>query len=271
MIFRGAKDDVTALCEPRGESTIHEAVSSLYHQTMQVHDIVMVRDVVPFHKAINAGAARVKTSFFVQVDADMILDAHCIAALRNAVRRDVGIVVGRLRDALIDQVVGVKLFRTQCFRTCSFRDLISPDTDFVDEIGRVGLKTVFIGKVTPNSNDLWTTFGEHRPSYTMPYTYRKHLLMGCRYRYRRSLDGFRWRTAGRSRHPSALIAQIGMSHGLFLEANQDLLGISWDDRIVSQLEKFLGSREVAGRDDLPALPPAGMTSGRSVPPLLPGR
>ena len=262
MIFRGAKDDVTALVLTRGESTIREAVNSLYHQTMPLRDIVMVRDVVPFHKAINAGAARVKTPFFVQVDADMILDAHCIAALRNAVRRDVGIVVGQLRDALIDQVVGVKLFRTQCFRTCSFRDSISPDTDFVDEIGRAGLKTVFIGRVTPNSNDLWTTFGEHRPSYTMPYTYRKHLLMGCRYRYRRSLDGFRWHFAqlGKSRHPSALIAQIGMSHGLFLEANQDLLGISWDDRIVSQLEKFLGSPEVAGRDDAPVLPPAGMTS-----------
>ena len=122
MIFRGAKDDVTALVLTRGESTIREAVNSLYHQTMPLRDIVMVRDVVPFHKAINAGAARVKTPFFVQVDADMILDAHCIAALRNAVRRDVGIVVGRLRDALIDQVVGVKLFRTQCFRTCSFRD-----------------------------------------------------------------------------------------------------------------------------------------------------
>ena len=76
MIFRGAKDDVTALVLTRGELTIREAVNSLYHQTMPLRDIVMVRDVVPFHKAINAGAARVKTPFFVQVDARGPGDTH---------------------------------------------------------------------------------------------------------------------------------------------------------------------------------------------------
>jgi cellulose synthase/poly-beta-1,6-N-acetylglucosamine synthase-like glycosyltransferase len=126
-------NDVSAVVLTVGEPSTAEAIESLHRQTVPLRDIIVVRDVTPFHKALNAGAARVKTRFFVQVDADMILDPRCVAALRSGMHRRAGIVVGRLRDALTQDVVGIKLFRTVCFESTVFRDSISPDTDFVEQ------------------------------------------------------------------------------------------------------------------------------------------
>src|SRR5712672_71664 len=82
-VFSSPHDDVTAVVLSIGEATTDEAVASLRRQTLQPRDTIIVRDVVPFHNALNIGASQVKTPFFVQVDADMILDRECIATLRR--------------------------------------------------------------------------------------------------------------------------------------------------------------------------------------------
>jgi glycosyltransferase involved in cell wall biosynthesis len=234
-------NDVTAVVLTVGEPTTAEAIESLHRQTVPPRDIIVVRDVNPFHQALNVGAAQVKTRFFVQVDADMILDPACIAALRGGMHRRAGIVVARLRDALTGHVVGIKLFRTACFAITRFRDSISPDTDFVGELDRLGWKTVFIGKLDSHDPDSWATFGEHRPSYTPSYTFRKHVLEGARYRYRRTVPGLRWRLARleSSAHPSALIAQVGLAQGLFENTDGDRLGSAHPDEHFGRLEPLL--------------------------------
>ena len=206
--------DVTAVVLSTGEPTTQDAIDSVNQQSLPTHEVIVVRDLAPFHKALNAGAAQVQTPFFVQVDADMILDRHCVAALRRSMRPRVGIAVGRLRDALIGQIVGVKLFRTACFKDTSFEDTIAPDSDFGDDIARAGWSTDYIGQLGSS----WVTFGEHRPDYTPLYTYRKFLLEGARYRYRQKPEGFRWHfgVLEASSHPSALIAQTALTEGLFL-------------------------------------------------------
>jgi glycosyltransferase involved in cell wall biosynthesis len=236
--------DVSAIVLSVGERTTQLAIDSIERQSLRPHEIIIVRDVTPFHKAMNTGAAQVRTPFFVQVDADMILDPHCLAALRSGMRPHIGIVVAWLRDALVGQVVGIKLFRTECFRAAAFPDSISPDTDFVGAIGLAGWKTKYIGHSGDSGRDQWDCFGEHRPAYTLAYSYRKHLLEGSRYHYRRSVNGFRWRL-GRleaSSHPSSLIAQIGLARGLFLEGTRDLLGSGWIEESFSRLEPFLHVR-----------------------------
>ncbi len=252
--------DVTAIVLTVGESSTQEAIDSLNRQTVPPRHIIVVRDVRPFHNAMNVGVEQVKTPFFVQVDADMILDPHCISTLRNAMHRHVGIVVAWLRDALMEQVVGIKLFRTECFEQAKFSDSISPDTDFVDAVGRAGWKTAYIGELGRGELDRWATFGEHRPAYTPSYTYRKHLIEGCRYRYRRSINGFRWRLnrLESSRHPSALVAQIGLVLGLFLENEQDLLGSTWVDDSFPRLDAFMRNSERDGDGGAAVLPPADM-------------
>jgi glycosyltransferase involved in cell wall biosynthesis len=252
--------DVSAVVLTMGEPSTQEAVDSLNRQTVPPRHVIVVRDVSPFHKAFNIGVEQVKTPFFVQVDADMILDPHCVHALRNGMRRRVGIVVGRLRDALTEQVVGIKLFRAKCFENAKFTDSISPDTDFVNTIRRAGWKTAFIGELRQGELDQWATFGEHRPVYTLSYTYRKHLIEGCRYRYRRSINGLRWRFTRleSSRHPSALVAQIGLARGLFLERERDLLGRAWVDESFPGLDHFVCNSQRGDDGGAADLPPADM-------------
>ena len=234
--------DVTAVVLTLGEVTTDRAIESLRSQTMPARETITVRNIRPFHKALNAGVKKVRGPFFVQVDADMILNPACIEQLRQAVRYNTGIVVGHLRDPLVGEVVGVKLFRTDCFIAAAMPDSISPDTDFGRKILASGWKTVELGKPRFGTDpELWATMGEHRPSYTVPYTYAKFRLAGRRYRYRRKMSGIRWHF-GRlenSNHPSALVAQIALSQGIFLDGDRDLTGRSLMPEEFAPLEGFL--------------------------------
>ena len=233
--------DVSAVVLTIDEPTTQETLASIERQTLRPCQTIIVRNVSPFHHAMNTGAAQVRAPFFVQVDADMILDPHCIAALRHAMGPKNGIVVARLRDALVGQVVGVKLFRTKCFEISPFPDTIAPDTDFVNAVEHAGWKTKYIGKTGPGEFGLWDSFGEHRPTYLPAYTYRKHLLEGSRYRYRRTLHAFLWRLhrLEESQHPLALLAQIGLARGFFLDGTRDLLGTGEFDDSFSRVNAFL--------------------------------
>jgi glycosyltransferase involved in cell wall biosynthesis len=255
-------NDVSAVVLTMGEPTTRKAIDSLRRQTMLPREVIVVRGKAPFHKALNTGAAQVKTPFFVQVDADMILDPHCIAALRGNMSRRIGIVVARLRDALIEQVVGVKLFRSKCFESEVFQNSISPDTDFVNAIARRGWETVYIGSL---GADQWATFGEHRPTYTFSYTYHKSLREGRRYRHRRSISGLQ-RHLGRlelSRNPSALVAQIGLAHGIFLNADWDLHDVRHYDESFARLDAFLRRPQTNNGCTAAALPPVEASAAES--------
>jgi asparagine synthase (glutamine-hydrolysing) len=233
--------EVSVVVLTTGERTTQAAIDSLHRQTRPLADIIVVRDVAPFHKAFNTGAAQVKTPFFVQLDADMVLDDHCVGALLQGMQRDVGIVVGHLRDPLMGQVVGVKLFRKACFEIAMFVDSISPDTDFVARIARAGWKTSYIGRLRTHGSDQWATYGAHNPDYSLPYTYRKYLLEGCRYCYRQAPEGIRWHFGEleASEHPSALAAQAGLAHGIFLNQITDLLAPQIPDSEFAEIAPFL--------------------------------
>jgi glycosyltransferase involved in cell wall biosynthesis len=218
--------DVSAVVLTIGEPTTQRALDSLTRQTLRPAEVVIVKDVRPIHKAINEGAARVTTPFFVQVDSDMVLDPDCIEQLRKRMRPKMGEVVGMLRDPLMGQVMGVKLYRTECFRQVSMPDSITPDTDHYQLIRARGWKGTLARRGLRTRLNEVLALGEHSPSYTPDYTYHKYLLEGRRYHYRQSHLGIRWHFAKleRSTHRSALIAQIGLAHGVFLDSSEDLLG-----------------------------------------------
>lgn len=234
--------DVSAVVLTLGEVTTDLAIASVQSQTFPVREIVTVQDVRPFYKALTAGVEKVSSPFFVQVDADMILDPVCLQQLRQAVRHNTGIVVGHLRDGLIGEVVGIKLFRKECFTAAAMPDSISPDTDFGRKLHASGWKTVELGGPRFGARgELSATMGEHRPSYTIPYTYAKFRLAGRRYRYRRSMPGIRWHfdRLENSSHTAALVAQIGLSQGIFLDDDRDLTGSSLMPEEFAPLEAFL--------------------------------
>jgi hypothetical protein len=243
---RSPASDVSAVVLSIGEPTTQRAIHSLDRQTLRPRETILIRDLRPFHRALNAGAARVTTPFFVQLDADMILDPGCVATLRRAVRDETGIVVAHLRDRLIGEVVGVKLFRTSCFTAGGLPDSISPDVDFCIELAKAGWKTVELGRSKVNRWKWPTTLGAHDPSYSPKYTFAKHLLLGRRYRYRRDLGAIRWHF-GRleaSSHELAVLAQVALAHGIFLDVNRDLLGIlDAEKESGAVMEFFLSQRE----------------------------
>jgi len=256
---------VTAVVLSVGETTTARAIDSVARQNVAVNDIVLVEGVSPFHRALNEGVTRVRTPFFIQVDADMVLDADCIERLTACLADTVGLVVGHLRDRLYGRVVGIKLFRTECVRRDPFRDSIAHDTDFANEIGRQGWATVYALRYHDRLQSEWHTLGEHHPEYTPLYTYAKHAVEGRRLRYRQDAGAVRYHMQAlhKSVHAAALIAQIALGHGLFLDYEGDLQGRYREDRRYRddpdfvRLSDFLGCRGSNNeRNRAPAAPPA---------------
>jgi hypothetical protein len=240
---------VTAVVLTMGEETTGRAVESVRRQTHAVADVVLVEGVRPFHRALNAGAAQVKTPFFVQVDADMVLDGDCVERLVALAAEHVGIVLGYLRDPMFGRVQGVKLFRTACFAQGGMPDTISPDTDFGATLAARGWVTLFALRDPGTARELWHTFGEHRPTYDPRYTYAKFCLEGRRRRYRGDAGALRRDLArlARSPHPTALLAEIALANGLFLDGDLDLLTHHAGDGNFERLSDFLGASGAGSR------------------------
>jgi hypothetical protein len=242
--------DVSAVILTMGEPSTARALASVAAQTAPVRDVVVIEGVSPFHRAINQGARRVQTPFFVQVDSDMILDPTCIAILRGRVAHDSGIVAAELRDPLEGQVVGIKLFRTECFRAGDMPDSIAQDMDFGRILARNGWQTHYVD--TPGNDGVQPrpTVGEHRPDYTVPYTFRKMLIEGARLRHRAARHGLfsRMGTLEQSSHPLALMSQVALGHGFFLPLTRDELRPAPDDPRATWLARFL---ECDARTDVP--------------------
>lgn len=252
--------DVTALVLTIGENYTSRAIASVQRQTLPVAETIVIRGVSPFSRAINEGAVQVRTPFFIQVDADMVLDDTCVADLRSCVSEQSGIVVGHLRDPLRGRVPGVKLFRTCCFERVRFRDSVCQDLDFSDEIlQRGGWTKTYALKRCGEVPAAWHSFGEHRPHYSPHYTFCKFLVEGARARSRKA-DG-KWlallHQVRDSTHENAVIAVVGTARGLFVDAEQDLLVPYGPNENADFLERFLQGREVGSEPQMGDRLPGG--------------
>ncbi len=218
--------DITAMIMTVGEDTTQRAVDSVARQSLPPHDIVLDYSPGSFHYKFNANVSRINTEFFVQVDSDMILDKTCFEDLASGFTNGVGVVYGQLRDPMEGRIVGVKMYRRTCFDTFRLQDHISPDSDFINQIARLGWTKVFVVKHTRGPREYWHTVADHQPHYTADYTYSKYLIMGMRDRYWkriRSLKG-RLQRLHRHSHPNALIAVAALVSGVFIEESRDLAG-----------------------------------------------
>ena len=245
--------DVAAVVLSMGEAVIARAVASIEEQSQRPAQVVRVDGLAPFHRALNYGAQRVEQPVFLQVDADMVLDPHCLAALRAVMSERCACVVGHLRDPLIGRVVGIKLFRTDLLRGRPFRDAISPDTDFLDEMAERGWSTVYATRYEGRRAQ-WHTFGVHSPEYQPLYTFSKHVLEGSRYIQRESVGGLRWHIEQllESRHPSRLYAVAGLAVGAASRLEGDQLKPYDGDLRLEALLRYL-SRAASKTPHLPWL------------------
>lgn len=249
-----AVSDVTVVALSLGERYGERALASAQRQTLPPADIVVVRDVSPFHRALNAGAARVRTPFFVQLDADFTLDETCLAELRALMRDDAGMVAGLLRDPVVGRTMGIRLYRTACFAEVQIRDSISPDMDFTNDTARLGWIRVNAVHWRGAEPVAWHTFGDHRPDYTPLYTYAKFRLEGVRARYRRREDRARMmlRRLCPSPHPAAPLALIAMAHGFFHRDASDQLAPYRRTAEFDRVQAFLAARDDGRAPDPPS-------------------
>ena len=246
------KPEISALLLSLEEPSVERALASIRRQKSPFADVVRVEGVRPFHRALNDGAARVKTDHFVQVDADMILDEDCVERLAASIRPEVGAIIGMLRDPLYGRVQAIKLFRTAEVTRIGFGDSISPDTDFLDHMETEGRCTVYSIRHETELAAAWHTFGEHRPDYQPLGTFEKNKRDGrIRHRGEAASARFHLDLLHRSAHPYALIAQVGIAHGLFLDwegDRQDGVDRGGDDfRRLSELLARTGERRGAFR------------------------
>ncbi|MGH7963152.1 MAG: hypothetical protein ACRERD_15195 [Candidatus Binatia bacterium] len=233
--------DVTALVLSLGEDYTDRAIASVRRQAFPAVETIVVRGISPFHHAFQSGVACVRTAFFIQVDADMILDSTCIKDLRDCVSDGVGIIVGHLRDPLLNRAVGIKLFRTQSCGRVRHRDSVSSETDFVGDIEREGWTTVYALQYSEASPARWHTFGEHCPDYNPHYTFCKFVRDGAKARYRKAGGGIRglFRQLQTSAHSAATVAAIAAAHGIFVKERRDLHGPYTHSEESEFLERFL--------------------------------
>lgn len=212
--------DVGAVVLTMGEPSTEAALASVHGQSLPIEQVVVLEGIKPFHRALNSGADRIDTPFFIQVDADFVLDRDSARRLRDAMAPEVGVAVGALRDSLIGPVSGVKLFRRDCFGPARVQDTVTPDVDFVATLDGIGWRTRFVIGGGAESY----TFGAHRPDYTVSYTFGTYYLLGARYAARGDPLGLLWRLnqLRRSRHPSAPVARVALGHGAFSGEARDV-------------------------------------------------
>jgi len=242
-----AMSDVAAVVLTLGERTTSRALESLEAQTLPVEDVVVVEGNRPFHRALNLGAERVATPYFVQVDADMVLDRDCVEVLRTGMEDRVGIAVGTLRDPLIGKLTGIKMFRRSCFELLRLRDTVAPEIDFYVSLERLGWMTRWLlGWDRVKAGD--GTLGEHRPDYDLEYAYGTYYLLGRLYSHRGDARALQWRFTQlrSSAHEMAPIARLAMAQGILGSETRDIAKPRPAPAAASFLHRLTASRVEAG-------------------------
>ena len=147
---------VSALLLTIGESTTASAREGIRRQTIPLQEIV-VENIQPFSNAFNQGVVRIRTPFFLQCDADMLLDENCVEVLLSKMAERTAMVVGHLRDPLQGNVQGVKLYRTHCCRLFPMQDRIDCESflhhQFLKNDWNVTTVKVTLGTHDPDQKD----------------------------------------------------------------------------------------------------------------------
>ena len=236
--------DVSVIVLSLGESTLPRALASLEQQTVPPAEVILVEGAVPFHRAFNQGASQVRTPYFVQLDADMVLDPGCLEHLRELMTPTCACAVGHLRDPLMGRVVGIKMFNAELLRRVPFRDCVSPDTDCLDRLAELGFGTIYAVDYK-RGRKAWHTLGLHDPTYAPNYVFCKFTLMGSRYRFRASWSALRWQVEEllRERHPLKDLGVVALAGGVARGLRADELKPYENDARVAGLWAVLSGGE----------------------------
>lgn len=202
-----------------GESTLAQALAALRQQTLELSSLHQVEGVRPFARAFNQGVSLLEEPYFVQCDADMILDDRAVEVLYSGMATGVGMVSALLDDPLQGAIKGVKLHRTELARRFPHREQASPETDYRARWQAEGWREVFLARAGP--------LGRHLPPEDGPAVAGRFRYLGAVIRRRGDFSDARLRLARlaeRAEHPRAPLAALALLSGLDREENQDGCG-----------------------------------------------
>lgn len=266
MNLTGARPQVSALLLTIGETTFQETLQAVERQTIPFDEVVIVENVSPFGSAFNEGVSRIKTPFFVQIDADMVLDPTCLAVLLSHVGPKTGMVVGYLRDSLQGRVRGVKLFRTDCCRLYPRVNRSDRELFFQNELMNGGWLVEYV-----EENGI--TLGTHEPDLRdLVYNFERFKYKGAKIGARRDWFDLAFRLAQltRTEHPEvAQMSAVALICGCHVVIKEDFLAIfvaSPEYRLWQ--ERFTVEKSASAQSQYPSLSIfnffAGYKSGRNL-------
>lgn len=177
--------DVSAVILTIGEDSFSDAHLALEKQSVSFREIIVIKNISPFSSAFNEGVNKVKTEFFLQCDADMLLDEDCLEKLLSLMKKEVGIVAAYLSDPLQGPTMGVKLYRTELCRKFPHQNRLSCETEFKASVKNAGWKIITF------SEDQKKCLGSHRTDLSdVEYLYKRFKLMGAKTYFRQSYWDF---------------------------------------------------------------------------------
>ncbi len=222
MNLTEARPQVTALLLTIGETTFQGVRDAVERQTTPFDDVVVVENVSPFTSAFNEGVSRIKTPFFVQCDADMVLDSTCLEVLLSHVAPKTGMVVGYLRDPLQGRVRGVKLFRTHCCKLYPRVNRSDRELVFQNELQRNGWVIEYV-----EENGI--TVGTHEPDLRdLVYHFERFKCKGAKIHARGDWYdlAFRLMQLTRTEHPEvAQMSAAALICGCHVVIKEDFLTV----------------------------------------------
>jgi len=219
-------NDISAFFMTVGEPTFSQAMASVRAQTVQPAEFLVIKDTTPIAKAFAQGAHRMSHPFFLQCDADMILTPDCIEVLRSGMEAGIGVTIGFLRDEILGDIQGVKMFRRDAILP-HISESVASDSDMIAGMIQSGWKIRFCRRIPSAFGLPDHILGHHSPDYMdEEYVFSKFFRQGAKSRYRQSplefqsiLDSLK-----SSAHPKANLALLSFCHGFFSPCTEDYFG-----------------------------------------------
>lgn len=143
---RSPEDSLTVFVITTGEDVEAECLAALERQTRRFR-LEHISDVYPMSAAFQAMPDRCRTPYFLQVDADMVLEPHAVESLHEALVRSSPRIF-QVSGQLYEEGFGtdglapggaVKCWKRGLFRLFSFRDVRTVDRDLYRRTRRLGL------------------------------------------------------------------------------------------------------------------------------------
>ena len=195
-----------------GDPAFEVCLEALHKQEGPPFKLDIIRKVCPFSAAAQAMIDRCRTSYFIQVDEDMVLAPDAVASMENvmaAAPDDVGMICFHLFDE--DRglpIQGVKIYRTALMKSLMFQDVKASEMDLLAQMGRLGIQWILHPDVK----------GQHGTVYTPDTIYRRYKTLYEKdirqwnvltSDIRRKADAFR-----QTGDPLQLFALLGAAHGI---------------------------------------------------------